>query len=252
MRVLILGGTTEATGLARLLAARPDIQATLSYAGRTSSLAPQPIPVRVGGFGGPAGLATYLDAERIDAVVDATHPFAERMSWNAVAASEQTGVPLVALARPPWAPVPGDRWTEVDDLAAAATAFGERPRRVLLTVGRLGLKAFEAAPQHHYLVRSIDPPQDFRLPDARVILDRPPFDRASERALMQGEAVDVLVTKNAGSAATYAKIEAARELGIEVVIVRPPIRPDVATVADPEAALAWLDAHARRPADRGE
>lgn len=248
MRVLVLGGTSEATRLAALLAARPDVEATLSLAGRTSRPAPQPIPTRVGGFGGAEGLADHIRAERISLLVDATHPFAERISANAVRAAEMAAIPLVALTRAPWTPVAGDRWTEVDGLEAAALAIGAAPRRVLLTVGRLGLAAFASAPQHFYIVRSIDPPET-DLPSARVVLDRPPFDAEAERALMVREVIDVLVTKNSGGAATYGKIEAARALGLPVILVRPPVRAAVPTVQDPEAVMDFLD-HGRL-AERG-
>ncbi|WP_181704200.1 cobalt-precorrin-6A reductase [Chthonobacter albigriseus] len=251
MRVLVLGGTTEAIRLAQLLAERRDMEATLSLAGRTRDPAPQPIPMRVGGFGGPEGLATYLTENGIGALVDATHPFAARMSFNAAEAAATAGVPLAALTRAPWTPVPGDVWTEVDDLAAAAAALGKKPRRVLLTVGRLGLGDFESAPQHAYLVRSIDPPGEVPLPHARVILERPPFDEGSERALMQAERIDVLVTKNSGGKATAGKLAAARALGLPVILVRRPPRPDVTTFHDPAAVMTWLIRHARAPAARG-
>ncbi|WP_181706166.1 cobalt-precorrin-6A reductase [Chthonobacter rhizosphaerae] len=242
MRILVLGGTSEATALAALLARRRDLDAVLSYAGRTAELKRQPIPTRVGGFGGVDGLAAYLAETAVDVLVDATHPFAEQMSRHAAEAADRTGVPLVALTRAPWTPIPGDRWTEVESLEAAAEAIGAKPRRVLLTVGRLGLKAFEAAPQHHYLVRSIDPPEGLALPNARVILDRPPFDAGAEEALMRAERIEVLVTKNSGGKATSGKLAAARALGLPVVIVRPPARADVPTVRDPAAALRFIDA----------
>ncbi len=241
MKVLVLGGTGEARALAHLLAARPDLEATVSLAGRTRDPAPLPLPTRTGGFGGAAGLQAFLEAEGIDALVDATHPFAERISANAAEAAARAGVPLLLLGRPPWTPVPGDRWTEVESLDAAAVAIGDRPRRVLLTVGRLGLAAFRAAPQHAYLVRSIDDPGDLGLPDARLILDRPPFDADTEAGLMRREGIEVLVTKNSGGPATYGKVQAARALGLPVILVRPPARPEVPVVADPAAVLAWID-----------
>jgi precorrin-6A/cobalt-precorrin-6A reductase len=244
MKVLVLGGTGEGRALADRLAGRPDFEATVSLAGRTAHPAPLPLPTRIGGFGGPEGLARHLSDAGIDALVDATHPFAERISANAVAAATLTGVPLVVLARPPWTRGPGDRWTEVADLAAAAAALGPVPRRVLLTVGRLGLAAFAAAPQHDYLVRTIDDPGDAGLPRARVILERPPFDAAAEAALMRREGIEVVVTKNSGGPATYGKIEAARALALRVVLVRPPARADVPTLHDPDAVIDWLVAHA--------
>src|SRR5579863_2260702 len=148
MRVLILGGSNEASRLAARLAGDSDFEPILSLAGRTKNPAPLPVPCRVGGFGGADGLAAYLAAEAIDVLIDATHPFAERMSANAVAAARQTKTPLVVFTRPPWTPAAGDRWTECKDASAAALAIGQTPRRVFLTVGRLQIPAFEAAPQH--------------------------------------------------------------------------------------------------------
>ncbi|MBT9292089.1 cobalt-precorrin-6A reductase [Prosthecodimorpha staleyi] len=251
MRVLILGGTTEASRLARLVAGRSDLAPVLSLAGRTEAPARQPIPTRSGGFGGVAGLVAYLRAEAIEAVVDATHPFAAVMSRHAAEACRIADVPLCAHSRPPWQRVPGDRWTEVADNAAAAAALGTEARRVLLTIGRLGVADFRAAPQHHYVIRSIDPPPAEDLPpDSRLILDRGPFDEAGETALMRGERIDVLVTKNSGGAATYPKIAAARRLGLPVLLVTPPARPDMPLLTDPDAVLAFLDRH-RRAAPRG-
>ena len=242
MRILVLGGTTEASRLARALADRPDIEATLSLAGRTIDPAAQPIPTRVGGFGGAAGLAAWLREHRIDALVDATHPFAAQISRNAAEAARETGTPIVAFVRPPWSREPGDDWIEVADLDEAARALGEAPRRVLLTTGRLGLDHFTASPQHHYLIRTIDHPGDLPgLPDHQLLLDRGPFDLAAERDLMTRERIDIVVTKNSGGAATYPKIVAARELGLPVVIVQPPLRPDVAQVHDVASVFAFLE-----------
>ena len=142
LRMLVLGGSSEASALARLLADRPDIEATLSLAGRTARPAPTPIALRSGGFGGVPGLIDYLASREVEAVVDATHPFAARMSLNAKEACARLRLPLVALTRAPWKPVDGDHWIEVADAAEAASALGEAPRRVFLTVGRLSLPAF--------------------------------------------------------------------------------------------------------------
>lgn len=182
-------------------------------------------------------------------MVDATHPFAARMSRNAAQACRIAGVPLLALVRPEWTPGPGDRWTIVPDMAGAVAALGEAPRRVFLTVGRLELSAFAAAPQHAYLVRTIDPVGEVALPNLVEIRHRPPFDEADERALMQAERIDVLVTKNSGAAATRPKLDAARALGLPVIVVARPPRPEgVETVASVEAALGWLErSHAPAP-----
>jgi len=238
--ILILGGTTEASAFARLLAARPDRPALISLAGRTLKPAQQPLPTRVGGFGGAAGLADFLAANGVRAVVDATHPFAEKISANAALACAETGTPLLVLRRRPWQAEPGDEWTEVEDAPAAALALGRKARRVFLTVGRLELPAFLAAPQHHYLIRTVDPPEALP-PKAKLILERGPFVEAAETALLQKEKIEVIVTKNSGGEATYAKIAAARALHLPVILMRAPERPSVACVDTAEAALAWLE-----------
>jgi precorrin-6A/cobalt-precorrin-6A reductase len=242
MRVLVLGGTTEASALAGLLAHREDIDTMLSLAGRTVAPVRPPVPYRIGGFGGVAGLVQFLRDNTIDAVVDATHPFATQMSAHAVEACRESGTPLLVLGRPAWQAGTGDDWTEVDDAPAAARALGAEPRTVFLTVGRLSLPAFAAAPQHRYVIRSIDPPGGLdALPQHRLVLARGPFDLDAERALMREEGIEVVVTKNSGGAATGAKLAAARELGLPVVVIRRPASGGVREVHDPVAALAWLD-----------
>jgi precorrin-6A/cobalt-precorrin-6A reductase len=250
MRILILGGTTEASGLAAGLAGQGGLDPLLSLAGRTSDPKPLPIPTRTGGFGGAAGLARFLHEERIEAVIDATHPFAAVMSRNAAEACRATGVPLLALRRPPWTPEPGDRWREVPSMHEAVAALGEAPRRVFLTVGRLELGPFAAAPQHAYIVRTIEPIEDaLPVPQVIAIRDRAPFDEAAERALMTRERIDALVTKNSGGTATYPKLAAARSLGIPAVLVARPEKPSgVTEVASVAEALAWLERrHGRTP-----
>ncbi len=220
----------------------------LSLAGATANPAPAPIPQRIGGFGGASGLAAYLAGERIDAVIDATHPFAARMSANAVAACSATRTPLVVFTRPPWTPEPGDRWVEVATIEEAADALGPAPRTAFLTQGRLQLAAFARAPQHRYIVRAIDRPAEIdALPGFKLILARGPFSLADELELMKRERVDSLVTKNSGGSATYAKIEAARALAIEVVIVRQPAAPEAEALRDLDAVMAWIASHRRAP-----
>ncbi len=250
MRILILGGTIEAAGLVRLLADRPDYDVTLSLAGRTAAPLALPARTRIGGFGGSDGLAAYLREHAVAALIDATHPFARIISRNAAVASRDTGVPLLAVRRPAWAREPGDDWREVDSVAEAVPALGETPRRVFLTVGRLELAAFAAAPRHRYLVRTIEPVGD-ALPglDVTAIEARGPFGAAEEEDLMRRHGVERLVTKNSGGPATYGKIAAARALGVPVVIVRQPRLPEVAQVGGAGDALAWLDSH--RVTDRG-
>jgi precorrin-6A/cobalt-precorrin-6A reductase len=242
MRILILGGTTEASALVAALAGNTAFSPILSLAGRTSEPKPAPIPTRIGGFGGAEGLARFVREEGIAAVIDATHPFAAIMSHNAARASDETGVPLLALRRPPWVPREGDRWTKVASIDEAVSALGPRPRRVFLTVGRLELAAFAAAPQHFYVVRTIEPIGD-ALPTPHVIAirDRAPFHEEAEQALMTCEKIDVLVTKNSGGLATYPKIAAARTLGLPAILVTQPKKPaGVQEVETAEAALAWL------------
>jgi precorrin-6A/cobalt-precorrin-6A reductase len=247
MRLLVLGGSSEASALARALADRPDIDAILSLAGRTRSPVAPPIPYRVGGFGGIAGLADYLKRKTIDAVIDATHPFAAQMSAHAEAACRAANIQLAVLTRPPWRPEKGDRWTTVANMEDAARTLGDAPRRVFLTVGGLQLAAFAAAPQHHYLVRTIDPPEALSLlPDRRLILARGPFAVEDEIALMRDERIDVLVSKNSGGNATEGKVAAARALGLPVIMVERPAAGDAPTFETVEAVLAWIEAH--RPA----
>lgn len=247
LRLLILGGTSEASALADSLVGSSRIAALLSLAGRTAHPKPSPIPTRVGGFGGAEGLRDFLLVERIGAVVDATHPFAERISANAALACAAARVPRLTFTRPPWRSEPGDRWIEVETIDAAVDALGPARRTVFLTQGRLQLAAFARAPQHRYIVRAIDRFDDFDAPrEAELILARGPFALADEERLMRERGVEFLVSKNSGGAATYAKMEAARRLGITVVMIAPPQRRDAETVTDLAAALAWIEAH--RPA----
>ncbi len=246
-RILILGGTTEARRLAERLAARRDLAVTLSLAGRTANPMAQPVPVRSGGFGGAAGLAAYLATERIDAVIDATHPYAATISANAAQAAQAAGVPLLGLRRPAWTAVAGDRWIEVADPGAAMRALGTAPRRVFLALGRNDIAPFVQAPQHHYLVRSVDPIEPpLRVPSARYVTGRGPFGQADDRALLTAHDIEIVVAKNSGGDATYGKIAAARALAITVIMLRRPQLPAVAAVANIEDALAWID-HAGVP-----
>ena len=253
MTVLILGGTSEAAELDRLLADQaPEIRAIVSLAGHTFDPRPLNLPVRVGGFGGIAGLRDYLDTAGIVAVIDATHPFAAIMPFHAQAACRAQNVPLLAIRRKPWQPAEGDRWQCVPDMEAAVAALGAQPRRVFLTVGRLELPAFADAPQHRYLVRVIEPIGD-RLPlhDVTVIQQRGPFDADDEADLMAREGVEVLVTKNSGGHATVGKLVAARRLGLPVIMVERPAKPDVEAVEHIDQVLPWLVAQGLLVTERG-
>ena len=251
-RILILGGTTEARQIATALAARRDCDVVLSLAGRTGNPVGQGVPVRVGGFGGAEGLADYLKENAVGLLIDATHPYAARISANAAEAARIAGVPILALRRPGWEWMDGDRWTEVDDVAGAVRALGAPPRHVFLTLGRQEVGVFEAAPQHRYLVRSVDPVEPpLAVRDARYILARGPFETADELALLERHGIDAVVSKNSGGAATYGKIAAARALGIEVVMVRRPALPDVLSAPTVHELVA-MAAHVFGPvAERG-
>ncbi|MWP36733.1 cobalt-precorrin-6A reductase [Rhodobacter sphaeroides] len=246
MRILLLGGTTEASRMARALA-EAGLPAVFSYAGRTAAPVAQPLPLRVGGFGGTEGLAAYIRAEGITHVIDATHPFAAQMSRNAVEACAASGTALVALERAPWAAGLGDRWIRVPSIEAAAEALPEAPARVFLAIGRLHLAAFAGRPQHHYLLRLVDPPDALPLPRAETIVARGPFTLAEDLDLLRRHGIQWIVAKNAGGEGARAKLDAARGLGLPVVLIDRPAIPPRPRVETPEAVLGWL-AH---PADLG-
>ncbi|MFF0036393.1 cobalt-precorrin-6A reductase [Streptomyces mirabilis] len=240
--VLVLGGTTEARRLAAELAARPGIRVTTSLAGRVSRPGALDGDVRVGGFGGADGLARWLREHRVDAVVDATHPFAAAITANAARAAAATGIPAVVLRRPGWTPGPDDRWHWVGSLPEAAALLPSLGRRVFLTTGRLGLAAFAHLSELHFLVRTVEPPEPPMPQDMEVLLTRGPFTPDDEQALLRAHRVDVLVTKDSGGEATAAKLTAARDLALPVVVVRrPPLPADVTTAPDVPSALALLD-----------
>ena len=240
-RLLILGGTGEALALAERAQRLPGLQVITALAGRTTRPTLPQGELRSGGFGGVAGLADYLEEASIDLVVDATHPFAAQISRHAAAACAQSGRPLLMLVRPPWERAPGDCWIEVDTVAAAAAALPDTARRAFLTVGRQELAAFAALEGHWFLVRVIEPPANgLPLRDYALVAGRGPFTVEGETRLMRDHRVDVVVSKNSGGAATYAKIAAARGLGLPVVMVRRPSLPEAERVADVAGAMAWI------------
>jgi precorrin-6A/cobalt-precorrin-6A reductase len=242
MRVLILGGSTEASELARLLAGDHRFETTLSLAGRTLNPREQPVRTRRGGFGGIDGLATWLQQEAVQAVVDATHPYAAQISFNAVVACQRLAIPLATVLRQSWQPQADDLWRDVRNVEAAAGALGPEPKRVFLSLGRQELGAFAKSPQHHYIARMIDPPDGIALPpDIRLVFDRGPFDRQAEIALLRQEQIDVMVCKNSGAAAVYPKIEATRELGIPVVMIARPHKACGYALENPQGAIGWLE-----------
>ncbi|MGC8475206.1 MAG: cobalt-precorrin-6A reductase [Acetobacteraceae bacterium] len=240
MRVLLLGGTSEASALARALA-EAGVDAVFSYAGRTGAPVAQPLPQRIGSFGGVAGLVNWLTAERITHMIDATHPFAAQMSAHAVAAAAETGVALLAFERPPWRAGAEDRWTHVPDTAAAIAALPWAPMRIFLAIGRQGLSAFAAAPQHHYLLRLVDPPEvPLPLPDAEAVVARGPFSAAGDLALLESHRIELILAKNAGGSGARAKLDAARALGLPVILIDRPEVPDRPVAPSIAEVMAWL------------
>ena len=241
--LLILGGTIEASRLCEAVAAA-GLPATLSYMGRVERPKPQPVAQRIGGFGGVAGLVDWLREHRITHLIDATHPFAAQMSTNAIAAARAAGVPLIALTRPAWQPGPGDNWQRVPDMDAAVAALAGPAQRIMLAIGRMHLPAFAAQPQHHYLLRLVDEPASPPpLTDHHVVIDRGPFSLERDLALMRDHAIERVVSKNAGGSGARAKLEAARELGLPVLMIdRPPLPPRL-EVTEPGAVLRWVAGH---------
>jgi precorrin-6A/cobalt-precorrin-6A reductase len=238
--LLILAGTTEATAFAAA-ASQAGMHGTVSFAGRVERPRRQPLPQRVGGFGGVAGLTAYLHDQRITHVIDATHPFAAQMSHNAVAACAQADVPLIALTRPPWKAQEGDTWTHVPDIPGAVAALDRPAARIMLAVGRMHLAEFAPNPQHFYLLRLVDPPQDPPpFPDCRVIVSRGPFNTADDQALMHSHGIDLVVSKNAGGTGAYAKIAAARALHLPVVMIDRSAMPRRAEAHSVAEVMAWL------------
>jgi precorrin-6A/cobalt-precorrin-6A reductase len=243
--VLVLGGTAEGRALAADLAGRPGLRVVSSLAGRVSHPVLPAGEVRVGGFGGVDGLARWVTAEGVAAVVDATHPFAETISAHAAAACARAGLPLLRLARPGWTARDGDDWRDAASLAEAAAMLPALGRRVFLTTGRQGLSAFAGLGRLWFLIRCVDPPPDPLPARCSVLLARGPYTVEAELALMRRHAIDVLVTKNSGGPLTAGKLAAARELGLPVVIVGRPAAPAPASVTGVDEAVSWVLAQAR-------
>jgi precorrin-6A/cobalt-precorrin-6A reductase len=242
LKLLILGGSGEAAALALALDGNARYDVTLSLAGRTAEPASLPGTLRSGGFGGAEGLARALAEERFDLLIDATHPFAVQMKAHAIEAARSAGVPLLAIRRPAWIQREGDRWIMVESIEAAAAAIGGEPRRVFLTTGRMELAPFRSAPQHFYVVRSVEAPASEELPPrVALITARGPFRVDGEMALLNAYAIDVIVTKNSGGTATSAKLEAARALSLPVIMVERPDLPEAPSVETVSEVLAWLE-----------
>ena len=247
-RLLILGGTGEAAELARRLAPDPGLHVITSLAGRTRAPAKIPGQVRTGGFGGVAGLCGYLEAAAIDFLIDATHPFAAVMPHSAAAACARLGMPRLRLLRPAWQACDGDRWIPVSDMAGAALALERAgPSRVFLATGRQEIEAFAPLRAHWFLVRLIDRPEmDLPLARHELVLGRGPFQEDQEVVLLRARKIDTLVSKNSGGGATYAKILAARRLGLPVVMVARPAAPPGDVVPDVRSVLAWVAENSAR------
>jgi precorrin-6A/cobalt-precorrin-6A reductase len=243
-KVLILGGTGDAVKLAAKLASIPEIEVISSLAGRTKKPSVLLGQVRIGGFGGAEGLARYLHDNAIDFLIDATHPCAGQITLNGAIASQATNIPHLMLVRPQWEKVSGDNWIEVETVAAAAQSIPASVNRVFITSGRQQLEPFlqrsQTYPDTWYLMRSIDPP-DIELPNSKVLLDRGPFNLEQERELLREFQIEAIVSKNSGGNATYAKIIAARELAIPIVMVQRPAMPEGEKVSSIEDAIAWLN-----------
>ncbi|WP_299141548.1 cobalt-precorrin-6A reductase [uncultured Tateyamaria sp.] len=238
--LLILAGTMEATAMANA-AAEAGMAGVVSFAGRVDRPKRQPLPQRIGGFGGAAGLVEHLRRTETTHVIDATHPFAAQMSRNAVVACAQADVRLVALTRAPWTQQTGDRWSHVPDIDGAVAALDQPARRVMLAVGRMHLAEFAPNPQHFYLLRLVDPPKDPPpLPDHHVLVSRGPFTEADDTALMQAHGIDLVVSKNAGGTGAYAKIAAARALDLPVLMIDRPAVPERQEAHSVAQVFDWL------------
>ncbi|MDE5458204.1 cobalt-precorrin-6A reductase [Bradyrhizobium sp. CSA112] len=240
IRALILGGTSDANLLANA-AACAGLDAIYSFGGRTRAPAHQPLPTRIGGFGGASGLAEYICRKGISHVVDATHPFAAEMSRNAVAACEATGTPLIALERAAWAKAAGDHWVEVAGITSAVAALPQNRARVFLAIGRQHIAAFGTKPQHAYTLRFVDPPDGpLPFPDADVIVSRGPFTLAGELEMMCARGIEWIVARNSGGTGAHAKIDAARQLGLPVIMLTRPELPDRLRAEDVAEVMQWL------------
>lgn len=239
-KVLILGGTGEAKILASKMEEIKGISAIASFAGRTKEHITLTTPCRTGGFGGVRGLVDYLRQESIDCVIDATHPFASQISFNAAQATSECSIPRLMLIRPAWEKVEGDRWIEVESHQEATNILPQLAQRVFLTIGRQELAIYAYLKDIWFLMRMIDPPEP-PIPKGKLLLQRGPFSLESERELLQKYRIGAIVSKNSGGDATYPKIIAARELGITVVMVQRPPIPKGEKVADVESVITWLE-----------
>ncbi|BAZ05330.1 cobalt-precorrin-6A reductase [Calothrix sp. NIES-3974] len=240
MRVLILGGTTEAVELGELVSQLDQVEVFVSLAGRTKNPKISNLNTRIGGFGGIGGLRNYLQQMQIEAVIDATHPFAAQISTHVAIAAQQCHIPHLILVRPAWEKQPGDNWIEVESIEQAAEILGNVGQRVFLTIGRQEISTFAGLEKIWFLMRMIDPPTGGEIPRGEIILDRGPFTWERDRDLLLTHDIDHIVSKNSGGDATYGKIIAARELNIPVIMVKRPPVPESVQVATVGSAVNWL------------
>jgi precorrin-6A/cobalt-precorrin-6A reductase len=243
-RVLILGGTGDAARLAARAAVLTGVEVITSMAGRVRQPATPAGRMRIGGFGGARGLIDYVRDQHIDLLIDATHPFATHISHHAAIAAQACGLPHLMLVRPPWESGAGDRWIAVESIATAVAVLPRVARRVFLTIGRQELAAFAALQNLWFLMRMIDPPlPETPVPPGLLLLERGPFTLDDERQLLTTHAIEAIISKNSGGDATYAKLIAARELGLPVVMIQRPPMPAGEQVANVEQALVWVENH---------
>lgn len=243
--ILILGGTSDARRLAQQLKMLyPHCQLIISLAGRTSQPHQQPVPIRVGGFGGMKGLYQWIISHQIKLVIIATHPFAAQMPINAVSAAAQAGIPVVRLLPPAWQPQQKDSWQSCHSLIEAAERLGNAPQRVFLPIGRQSVAAFAAAPHHCYVVRSIEPLDSaLSLPHLYAIQERGPFSKAHEESLMAHWGITCMVCKNSGVDTMATKLHAAQALKIPIIMVeRPKLPIKVATFEQVEPLINMIPA----------
>lgn len=244
-RVLILGGTEEARALAAALVEDDVADPVTALAGRTAEPAAVAGDVRVGGFGGPQGLAGHLRDGGYAALVDSTHPFARQISAHAAEAARLAGVPRLALVRPGWEPGEGDRWLPVDNEDAAASMLAglglPDGATVFLALGRQRVSAFAAVSGLRFVLRTVDPVAP-PWPGCRMVAGRGPFDMAAELELLRREGIAAIVCRNSGGASGRAKLEAARELGLPVLTIRRPPPPEPPVAGSVAEAVAWVRA----------
>ena len=240
-RVLILGGIRDSLTLIALASTIPGLEVINSLAGRTRQSVMAFKPTRVGGFGGVSGLIDYLREQKIDLLIDATHPFASKISWNAAIAASELNIPHLMLVRPPWKKIEGDHWLEVESNEFAAKVLPGLASRIFLSIGRQELASYAHLKDLWFLMRMIEQPELYSpVPLGKILTERGPFSLKEERSLLQKYKIGAVVSKNSGGDATYPKVVAARELGIPVVMIQRPFLPEAEQASDVESVVSWL------------